>query len=87
MTDIEKFLYHAANGAHGAASSGEKTCNALAKALAKIGDDFAVLDYATIEGACEMMRLMSGPWPTDADKTRVFELIENAAKGGVCRTR
>lgn len=86
MTDTEKFLYHAANGAHGAASSGEKIANKIAKALDKIGDDLAVLDHATIEGACEMLRRMSGPWATDRDKALVFDCIHRAATGGVCKT-
>ena len=76
---FRKFLKHAEAGAHPGASHGQKIVNAIAKAFDKIGDDVALLDSDTIEGACVMLRWMGGPWPSDACKESVFGRLRRAA--------
>lgn len=79
IAQFRRFLKHAEAGAHPGASHGEKIVNALAKAFDKIGDDAALLDPDTIEGACVMLRWMGGPWPTEACKETVFGSLRRAA--------
>lgn len=76
---IERFRQVAAAGKHPGASSGQKVAHRLAKALHAIGDDLAVLDSYVLLGALDLMRCMSGPWPTDASKAAVFKVIQQAA--------
>lgn len=51
----------------------------LAKALHAIGDDLALLDYETLEGALGLMRCMCGPYPTDRIKEVIFNTVRSAA--------
>lgn len=76
---IERFRQLARAGKHAGASSGEKTAHRLAVALHNIGDDLAVLDSTVLLGALDLMRCMSGPWPTDASKEAVFRCVASAA--------
>lgn len=79
LTAVDHFRRIARNGAHPAASNGERIANRLAVALHRIGDDIALLDSSAINGACLLMKLMSGPWPTDASKDAVFKVVRQAA--------
>ena len=76
---MERFRKLARRGAHPGASSGERVANRLAKALHAIGDDLALLDPEAIEGACGLVRCMSGPWPTDRLKEVIFNTVRSAA--------
>ncbi|GEM_PF-2502715 len=78
---VNRFVQLAGRGAFPGAAGGEKICNRLAKALEKIGDDLALLDQGDIEGACDLMRLMSGPWPTDEVKKMAYDMVHQAATG------
>lgn len=77
---LKRFVKCASAGGRGAASHGEQIANRIAKALLKIGDDFAILDSGLIDGIAEMMRQMSGPWPTDEYKAAVFATLRKAAR-------
>jgi hypothetical protein len=76
---LARFGELARAGRHPAASSGERVANKLAKALHAIGDDMALLDDEAITGFHLLCQLTSGPWSTDADKERVFEMLAHAA--------
>ena len=78
-TGPRRFVELAARGAYPGASGGEKIANRLAVALFYLGDDLAVIDSPTLEGAFALMRGMSGPWPTDEVKQHVFQLVRQAA--------
>lgn len=76
---VKQFVTAASSGHRDSASSGERVAAALAKALEGIGDDMSLLDSTLLEGACSLMRCMSGPWPTDEIKTDLFRLVRMAA--------
>jgi hypothetical protein len=83
LAAVDHFRRIARNGSRPGASSGERVANRLALALDQIGDDLALLDASALNGACLLIRMMSGPWPTDASKAAVFRTIRQAAgKGG-----
>lgn len=77
--NIERFRRIARNGSNPGASSGERIANRLAKALAAIGDDLALLDPDTLAGALDLARCMAGPWPTDHFREVVFRTVDSAA--------
>lgn len=80
---IETFRKNARMGRLPGASNGQKIANRLAKALQAIGDDLAILDADTLQGACDLMLCMSGPWPTDRLREVIFNTVASAAgKGG-----
>jgi len=80
---VNRFREIARIGSRPGASSGERVANRLAVALDKIGDDMALLDPCTSDGACLVLKMMAGPWPTDASKTAVFKILRQATgKGG-----
>ncbi len=74
-----RFLDLAKSGRSPKASSGERVANKLAKALQAIGDDMVLLDDDAITGFHLLCQLTGGPWATDADKARVFEMLAHAA--------
>lgn len=78
----KRFIYLATAGSQPGASSGEKVCHRIAKALHEIGEDFYSVDSSAIEGACHVMKLMAGPWRTDKDRERIFEYVAKAAGKG-----
>lgn len=77
---IARFRELAKAGAHGAASSGERTANKLAKTLNSLGDDMALLDADAILGFYHLCMLAHGPWATDEGKSHVFQIIAQAAR-------
>lgn len=77
-TALARFCDLAKQGKNPAASSGERVANKLAKAVKSIGDDMALLDLEAIEGFYVLCRLAHGPWGTDADKERIFEMLAKA---------
>ena len=80
---LNRFRDIARNGSRPGASSGERVAKRLAVALDKIGDDLALLDSSAIAGACLLIQMMAGPWPTDASKAAVFKILRQATgKGG-----
>lgn len=74
------FVKLAQRGRHPGASSGEKACHTLAKALRKVGDDMMILDSTAIEGFADLCRAAGGPFATGAQKDTVYGTIERAGK-------
>lgn len=79
LAAVDHFRRVARNGARPAASNGERIANRLAVALNRLGDDIALLDSGAVTGACMLIQMMAGPWPTDASKTAVFKVVRQAA--------
>jgi hypothetical protein len=79
LAAVDHFRRIARNGAHPAASNGERIANRLAVARNRLGDDLALLDSSSITGACQLIQLMAGPWATDEGKAAVFRVVRQAA--------
>lgn len=77
---IKRFLDLARRGRAPGASHGERVAHQLAKAIADIGDDFALLDQSAIDGAYLVICAASGPWDTAKQKEAVFKLINDAGR-------
>tara|TARA_R110000868_G_scaffold150997_1_gene374600 strand:+ start:1425 stop:1679 length:255 start_codon:yes stop_codon:yes gene_type:complete len=83
--NAQRFLDLAQRGKSPCASTGERACYKLAKALAEVGDDMMILDSGAIGGFYEVALLMAGPFRTEDDKERVYNLLKPFAgkrKGG-----
>lgn len=76
---ITRFCDLARRGKSITASTGENAAYQLAKTLYKLGDDMMILDREAIEGFNQLCLLASGPFPTDADKSAVYQAIAKAA--------
>jgi hypothetical protein len=76
---VNRFREIARNGSRPGASSGERVANRLALAIEKLGDDLASLDSSAITGACLLIQMAAGPWPTDASKAAVFKVVRQAS--------
>lgn len=79
VESAKRFLYLAMAGSQPGASSGEKICHKIAKALHEIGEDFSGIDGAALEGACHVVKKMAGPWQTAEEREHVFKCVAKAA--------
>ena len=79
LENVSRFCRLAASGSHPGASGGEKRCHALAKALQSIGDDVQLIDIEVVHGAGDLLKLMAGPFRTDADKQAIYAMLAKAA--------
>ena len=80
MSKVEEFLNAVKKGAGRVPSSGERICFWIGIALAEIGDNAAAIEPELLEGACELLRQMGGPWDTSAEKEAVFNSLKEALK-------
>lgn len=83
---ITRLCALAKDGARPNASAGERVANQLLKAIDKIGDDLALLDREHIAAFHSLCLLAHGPWPTDFDKSVVFQTIHKAAHPTITTT-
>lgn len=76
---IKHFVEVARQGSHPASTNAEKVANRIAKTLHTIGDDICLLDSDALQGLCEVLHLMHGPWPTYESKEAIYELVRKSA--------
>jgi hypothetical protein len=77
---IEHFVKCARRGASRGSSNGERVANKLARGLQAAADDICILDYGAIDGFCELVRCLAGPWPDEAARNAVFAALRRAAQ-------
>ncbi len=77
---LEYFRECAIKGKSPGASSGEKACARIAKAISEMADDLSRIDHNAARGAIALMRLAAGPWEIGGAHLRVREMLE--ATGG-----
>lgn len=77
--DVAHFAQCASNGQHPGASSGEKACRRIAKAISALKDDLGGIDSSAVRGALALMQAVAGPWPTDDAYRQMREKLKEAA--------
>lgn len=73
---IAHFLALANAAEHPNASSGEQIAWQIREHIKELSDDFQMIDREAINGACELIKALAGPWDTDAQKQAAFALLE-----------
>lgn len=77
---INHFVRCAKQGAARGSSSGEKVANKAARALQTVADDLCILDGGAIDGLCELIQCLAGPWPDEAARNAAFAALRRAAQ-------